>query len=96
MNAQSCDNLVPRSVHDASVVILGGGPVGSTMAALLNQSGVRTTLLEQKADFLEFSWSRTYGLALKDTTMERIQTILTFADALISQNDMAPNKRRVL
>src|SRR3989337_4488312 len=40
------DNRLPRSMRD--VIVIGGGPAGSTAATLLAQQGFSVTLLERE------------------------------------------------
>jgi flavin-dependent dehydrogenase len=40
---------VTRSSHDADVLVVGGGPGGSTAATFLAQGGLRVTLVEREA-----------------------------------------------
>ncbi|MBU4500282.1 MAG: FAD-dependent monooxygenase, partial [Gammaproteobacteria bacterium] len=37
----------PRIDHDCDVLVIGGGPAGSTAATLLAEKGHRVTLLEK-------------------------------------------------
>lgn len=43
--------VVPSNSADASVLVIGGGPVGLTLAALLAQYGVTTTVVEADASY---------------------------------------------
>jgi 2-polyprenyl-6-methoxyphenol hydroxylase-like FAD-dependent oxidoreductase len=42
---------------DVSVIVVGGGPVGMTLANLLGVYGVDTVVVERSADILDFPLS---------------------------------------
>lgn len=59
------DARVPRSVRSSgSVIIVGGGAVGSLAAAALSSRGVPVILLDTQPDFLQFDVHRAYSLGL--------------------------------
>ena len=44
---QVSTNIPPKQMSDCDVLIIGGGPAGSTAAALLAERGHQVTLLEK-------------------------------------------------
>jgi 3-(3-hydroxy-phenyl)propionate hydroxylase len=76
--AHPTDAEIERSVNrpstipaDGAVVIIGGGPVGLTLANLLGERGVRTTLLERNTAVFE----EPRAITVDDETLRTLQAI---------------------
>lgn len=61
---QSDASSLPQSLRNEHAIVVGGGPCGSFAAMLLDQRGIRTTLIESDADFLDVNLSKSYTLGI--------------------------------
>lgn len=85
----SASSVATQSVHtafkNAGVVVLGGGPVGSFVAALLDQSGIPCTLVEKQLDFLNVDVTRSWAFGVTRASVERISAVPGLAKAVLPE-----------
>src|SRR6202161_4646136 len=70
-------NMVPEGVEDVDVVVVGGGPGGSTLASLVAMQGHRVVLLE-KEDFPRYQ----IGESLLPSTVQGVCRLTGVTDEL--------------
>lgn len=76
--------MVQQTAFDADVIIVGGGPAGTTLANLLGTYGVKTIVLEREADIIDYP----RAVGIDDEALRTFQTT-DLAEALLK--DMIQN-----
>lgn len=75
MPTPTAPTSAPRALVDAGALVVGGGPVGSLAAALLNHRGIPVTLLERLPADSVIPASRSYSQGIRNRGLDVIKSI---------------------